>query len=57
MLPEKDKRDLEAALSEKELKDALSQAENEKTLGCDGIPYEFLAMISVKISMKQRTII
>ena len=41
MLPGKDKQDLEVALSEKELKEALSQAENEKTPGCDGIPYEF----------------
>ena len=41
MLPEKDKQDLEAALSEKELKEVLSQAENEKTPDCDGIPYEF----------------
>ena len=33
MLPEKDKQDLEAALSEKELKEALSQAGNEKKPG------------------------
>ena len=40
-LPEKDKNELEKELTEKELEEALKQAENEKTLGCDGIPYEF----------------
>ena len=41
-LPEKDKQDLETDLTEKE---ALWQAENEKTSGCDGIPYEFYKKI------------
>ena len=44
MLPENDKQDLEAALGEKELKEAFSQAENEETPGCDGIPYELKKM-------------
>ena len=40
-LLEKDKQDLELELIEKELQEALGQTENEKTPGCDGIPYEF----------------
>ena len=40
-LSESDKRELESNLSLKELKEALDDAENEKSLGCDGLPYEF----------------
>ena len=40
-LTEQGKQELEAQLTEKELLDALSDTENEKTPGCDGIPYEF----------------
>ena len=40
-LSESDKRELESNLSLKELKEALDDAENEKSPGCDGLPYEF----------------
>ena len=40
-LSEKDKQDLENNLTLKDLKEALDDTENEKSPGCDGIPYEF----------------
>ena len=40
-LSEKDREELESEITEKELQEALEQTENEKTPGCDGIPYEF----------------
>ena len=40
-LSESDKRELESNLSSKELKEALDDAENEKSPWCDGLPYEF----------------